>query len=259
MLRRYLPPTLVIATGFLLWELCVRAFNLRIQVLPSPLVVLHSGWADRAVLGWATLTTVAEGLAGTVCAIFAALLVAYALHLSPALSRAFSPLLVVSQTIPLVAVAPLLVIWFGFGPGAKVLLVAVYGFFPIAIAFLQGLRDVPPELVDVARTWGRSRTWILWRIESAHASPQFFAGLRITSAYTFATAAMAEFVGAKYGLGVYLLSAQASYRTDLVFAGAFVLCVSTLLFFGFVLLLQRVALSPAQRQVSQRHLAQAQF
>lgn len=233
------PPLLVFTIFLAIWQVVVYCFQITIQILPSPYRILIAGWQDLPQLAFATGITVAEGLTGLVLAIFFGVLIAAGLYLSPKLTLAVQPLLVVSQTIPLIAVAPLLLIWFGFGPSAKVLLVLIYAIFPIIISTLQGLRETPQELIDVAKTWQCSKWWILIHISGKHALSQFFAGLRISATYTFGSAALAEFVGAKYGLGIYILSAQSSFRTDLVFVGAFSLALATLVLFGTVILLEK--------------------
>lgn len=236
------PPLLVFAIFILFWQTLVWWFQITIQILPSPLRILTAAWADLPQLAFATCITVAEGLAGLILAVILGVIIAAGLYLNPRLALSVQPLLVISQTIPLVAIAPLLLIWFGFGPFAKVLLVLVYALFPIIISTLQGLRETPQELIDVAKTWQCSRRWILFHISGRHALSQFFAGLRIAATYTFGSAALAEFVGAKYGLGIYILSAQSSFRTDLVFVGAFSLALSTLILFGTVILGEKICL-----------------
>lgn len=231
------PPLLVICLLVTVWQIVVTNFNIRVQVLPSPIRIIQAGWQDFDNLYKASLITAQEGLLGAIIAAILGLFFSLAIFYYTPLARAFEPLLVVSQTIPLIAIAPLLVIWIGFGATPKVLLVVIYAIFPIIIATLEGLRSTPQELVDVALTWGKSKRWVLAHVQMRYALPNFFAGLRISTAYVFSTAALGEFVGAENGLGIYLLSAGASFRTDLVFVGATALAVMTLVFFGLVALI----------------------
>ena len=230
------------------WELVVRLAHVRLQILPAPSVIVRSGMADLPDLLAATKVTAAEVALGLGVAIAVGVLGAYLLWLLPRFGRAASPLLVMSQTVPMIAIAPLMVIWFGFDATAKVLLVALFGFFPIIIALSRGLSAPNQEQVDVAATLGASKWWILLHLRTPAAARQLMSGLRIAVTYAPATAATAEFVGARQGLGIYLLSAQASFHTDLVFVGAFALTVMTLLLYLAVAGCERL-LVPWQRAV----------
>ena len=150
------------------------------------------------------------------------------------------PLLVISQTIPVVAIAPLLIIWFGFGMTSKILLVALFGVFPIIVAFTKGLAAPSRDQIDVARSLGASPAWIFSHLRMPAALGDFITGLRIAVTYGPATAATAEFVGAENGLGIYLLTAQGSFRTELVFFGAGILTLMTLAAYLLVGLADRI-------------------
>lgn len=222
------PPVGLVVGLLVVWEAVVRMCELRVQTLPAPSRIVRAGLADWPNVLAAARVTAAETLLGMVLAIVVGVSGAYLLWLLPSLSRAATPLLVVSQTVPMIAMAPLLIIWFGFDPVAKVLLVGLFGFFPIIVALGRGLALPTGDQLDVATTLGASRWWILLHVRTPAAARQFMSGLRIAVTYAPATAATAEFVGARQGLGIYLLSAQSSFRTDLVFVGAFVLTMMTL-------------------------------
>ncbi|MDO5026169.1 MAG: ABC transporter permease [Trueperella sp.] len=241
-LARFAPPLGLIALTLILWELVVQLANIPLRILPAPSRILTAALADLPNLLPATAVTAGETLTGFVLAVVSAVVISFLLWLFPLLNRAASPLLVISQTIPIIAIAPLMVIWFGFEASAKVLLVALFAFFPIAVSLQRGLQSITQEQVDVATSLGASPFWILTRLRSRAALPSFLTGIRIAVTYAPATAATAEFVGARRGVGIYLLSAQASYRTDLVFAGAIMLTLLTLLLWLLVSGLERLVM-----------------
>lgn len=227
-LARFVPPLGLIALTLLLWELIVKLVEVPLRILPAPSRIVSAAIADLPNLLHATAVTAGETIAGFLLAVGSAVAISVLLWLFPLLYRAANPLLIISQTIPIIAIAPLMVIWFGFDASSKVLLVALFAFFPITVSLQRGLQSVTQEQVDVATSLGASRFWILTRLRSRAALPSFITGIRIAVTYAPATAATAEFVGARRGVGIYLLSAQASYRTDLVFAGAIMLTLLTL-------------------------------
>lgn len=216
------------------WQALHDLARLPDRVLPAPATILASAAARSSSLACAAWTTAAEGMAGMAVGIAAGMLLAFAASLWPRAARVAAPILVVSQTIPLIAVAPLMVIWMGFSMASKIVVVAVFTAFPVALALLRGLNLTPGALTDPLAVAGASRAWMMIHARLPWAHAHLFSGIRIAATYAFASAATAEFMGAKRGLGVFLLSAQASFRTDLVFAGAGTLVVMTLLLYGLV-------------------------
>jgi ABC-type nitrate/sulfonate/bicarbonate transport system permease component len=210
------------------WQLGTDLSGIDPSVLPSPLRVLQAGWADRAALGEAAWISTRETLIGMVLAVVLALLISIGIESSAALRASVYPLLIGSQTIPVVAIAPLVVIWFGFGEGAKVLLVAMYAFFPIVVGLVGGMESTPREQSDLLHTIGLRGWQVLLRVKLPSALPRFFAGVRIAATYALGTAVVAEFLGAYDGLGIYLIGAKSSFRIDLVFAAAVATVLLTL-------------------------------
>ena len=216
------------------WQLIHHWTGLPDRILPAPTTIVASAQASWPSLSAAAWATCLEGIAGMAAGIAAGILIAFTTSLWPCLTHVAMPILVVSQTIPLVAVAPLMVIWMGFTMASKIVVVAVFTAFPVALALLRGLRRVPASLTDPLAVAGASRAWILLHARLPWAHTHLFSGIRIAATYAFASAATAEFMGAKRGLGVFLLSAQSSFRTDLVFAGAGALVLMTLLLYAIV-------------------------
>ena len=250
--RRILAPTAILALCVIGWDVATRIFAVSSSVLPSPGLVARSTWDDRANLWPAMETTTREAVLGIVVAIVVAVVLAIAIDWSPPLRHAVYPLMVASQTLPIIALAPLVVIWFGFGPTPKVVLVALFTFFSIAVGLVQGLASADHDSMSLLRTMGASRLQLLIHARLPSAVPQFFTGLKIAVTYSYVSAIVAEFVGAQQGLGVYMTTSKNAFRTDLVFGAVFVTAALTLILFAIVTVAERLALPwrrPAQADV----------
>lgn len=250
-LRRGWPAAVALVGLCAIWELVVRLSGVDPHVLPAPSEIALSAWSDRASLLQSTWTTVWEGVVGFVLGIAVALPFSASVAASRTLDRAVMPLLIISQAIPLIAIGPLFLIWFGFGALSKVLVVAVLAVFPIAVAAARGLRDADPAQQRMAASLGASRWWILVHVTGAGAAPSLFSGIRISAAYVLGSAATAEYLGSRGGLGIYLMAAQSGFRTDLVFAAAAVLTVGTLLLLWLVGVAERLLIPSTRRGMTQ--------
>jgi putative hydroxymethylpyrimidine transport system permease protein len=244
-MRRVLPPLAIVLALLGVWELAARwellADALRIEpyLVPAPSEIAESLWEDRSLLaenGWVTLQEVVLGFA---CALALGVAFALALHLSDTLRRAFYPLLVASQTIPIVVIAPILVIWFGFGIAPKLVVIALVCFFPITVNTLDGLRAVDPELPKLMRTLSASRWQTLWRVEAPASLPYLFSGAKIAVAVAVIGAVFGEWVGSSSGLGHLMLEASAQLLAPRMFAGVVVLSTIAIALFGLLSLLER--------------------
>jgi ABC-type nitrate/sulfonate/bicarbonate transport system permease component len=238
-LRRLGPPTLVLLGLIALWQL-VGTGSSESQ-LPTPLLVVKSTWEDRANLWPAAWTTTKEAVFGVALAIVLALGLAVAIDWSRTIRRSVYPLMVGSQTLPIIVLAPLVVIWFGFGPLPKIALVALFTFFAVAVGLVQGLASSDPDAMNLLRTMGASRLQLLIRVRLPTAIPQFFTGLKVAITYSYVSAIVAELVGAQQGLGVYMTAAKNAFRIDLVFGAVIVTALLTLALFGVVALAERLA------------------
>ncbi|HEY1480230.1 MAG TPA: ABC transporter permease [Gaiellales bacterium] len=239
---RLLAPAAVLALCVVGWDLATRAFSVSSSVLPSPGLVIRSTWDDRSSLWPAIETTTKEAVFGIAVAIVVAVVLAIVIDWSPLLRRAIYPLIVASQTLPIIALAPLVVIWFGFGPTPKIVLVALFTFFSIAVGLVQGLASADHDTMSLLRTMGASRLQLLLHARLPSAVPQFFTGLKIAVTYSYVSAIVAEFVGAQQGLGVYMTTSKNAFRTDLVFGAVLVTAALTLVLFGLVVLVERLAM-----------------
>jgi ABC-type nitrate/sulfonate/bicarbonate transport system permease component len=244
-MRRWLPPVVIALVLLGLWQLAasadVIANALRIEpfLVPAPSDIARSLWTDRSLLvdnGWVTLQ---EVLAGFAVSIVAGVGFAVVLHLSPTLRRAFYPLLVASQTVPIVVVAPILVVWLGFGIGPKLAIIALICFFPITVNTLDGLRSVDPDLVKMMRTLDAGRWRTLSGVEAPTALPYFFSGAKIAVAVAVIGAVFGEWAGSSSGLGHLIQQASAQLQTARTFAAVVVLSVLAIALFGLLAALER--------------------
>ena len=236
-------PALVLTLALLaLWELYVRAGQVSATVLPSPIAIVQALINNWSVIYDNTLQTLLETVLGMVIATLLGLLLAIMLDISSWMRRAIYPLLITSQTIPIIALAPLLLIWIGFDIRPKLIIVTLYCFFPIAVATVDGLASAEPELIKLLRSMRATRWQMLSLVRLPGALPAFFSGLRIAATYSVIGAIFGEYVGAEKGLGIYMQKAANSFATIQVFAAILVTTILSLLLFGLVSLIERLAL-----------------
>jgi ABC-type nitrate/sulfonate/bicarbonate transport system permease component len=241
-LRRVLPPLVLVALGLGLWQWYVTAAGVRPQVLPSPLRVLVQGWAFREQIWANTVPTAQVTAVGFAVSLALGWALAVAVDFSPWLRRALTPLLVASQTLPIIAIAPLLIIWFGFGLLPKVLVIALVTFFPIAVGLIEGFASTDRQAMNLLRSMGASR-WKQFRyVRLPGALPSFFTALRIGITYAVTGAIFAEYVGATAGLGIFMNLQKNSFRTDLVLAAVLVTALLSITLFGLTYLAQRLVI-----------------
>ena len=236
-------PAIVLTLALLaLWELYVRAEQVSIQVLPSPIAIVQALMNNWSIIYDNTLQTLLETVLGLTLAALLGLLLAITLDISNWMRRAVYPLLITSQTIPIIALAPLLLIWIGYDIRPKLIVVTLYCFFPIAVATVDGLASAEPELIKLLHSMRATRWQILHLVRLPGAMPAFFSGLRIAAAYSVIGAIFGEYVGAEKGLGIYMQKAANSFATINVFAAILVTTILSLLLFGLVSLIERLAL-----------------
>ncbi len=236
-------PAFVLAVSLLaIWEIAVRADISLAQFLPAPSRIAQALITNWDVIYENTLQTLLETVLGLCVATALGLLLAILIDISSWLRRALYPLLIISQTIPIVALAPLLLIWFGFDINPKIIVVTLYCFFPIAVATADGLISAEPELIKLLRSMGASRWQMLTLVRLPGALPSFFSGLRIAATYSVTGAIVGEFVGAEKGLGIYMETSANSKAIPVVFAAIVVTAVLSLALFGLVYVLERLAL-----------------
>lgn len=235
-----LPPVLLVLVLLVLVQGYVSGADVRPQVLPSPARVIEQGWAARADIWANALPTIQVTLIGFAVSLVVGWVLAVLIDFSSTVRRALMPLLVVSQTIPIIAIAPLMIIWFGFGLAPKIIVVALVTFFPLTVGLIDGFASTDREATNLMRSIGASR-WQQFRyVRLPSAMPSFFTALRIGITYAVTGAIFAEYVGAQHGLGIYMSVQKNSFRTDLVLAAVVVTAVISVLLFLSTFVLQRV-------------------
>lgn len=238
--RRRLPAAVLVLALLAAWEAAVRLTQAPEWLLPAPSAVWRAGIEAAPLLADHTGRTLTEAVVGLALAVVAGIAIAIAVDLSPVLKRALYPLLVVSQTVPIVAIAPLLIVWFGFGLTPKVLLVALVCFFPIAMSTAQGLEATDPDMVALLASMGASRRQVFAKVRFPGALPAAFGGLRIAATYSVIGAVISEWVGATKGLGIFMIRASNSYLTARLFAAIALASLLSIALFAAVLLLERL-------------------
>jgi putative hydroxymethylpyrimidine transport system permease protein len=246
--ERWLPPATLLIAASAIWELWVRLDDTPAWLLPSPSAIARALVDDRRLLahhGWVTLQEVIVGFA---VALVAGVLLAIAIDASPLVSRAVYPLVVASQAIPIVALAPLLLVWFGYGLAPKVIVTALVAFFPIVVTSVDGLRSADREALDLVRAMGGGRLARFRLIKAPSALPALFSGARIGVAVAVIGAVFGEYVGSNAGLGYLMNISSGRLLTVRVFACIVVLATLAVALFGLAAWLER-RLLPWRRHV----------
>jgi NitT/TauT family transport system permease protein/putative hydroxymethylpyrimidine transport system permease protein len=230
------------------WELAARAGWFEDYLLPAPSEVARALVEDREILFADAWVTAQEVLLGFGLALAAGVGVAVLLHFSPMLRRALYPLVVASQAVPVIVIAPILVIWFGFGMGPKLMIIALICFFPITVNMLDGLRSVDPDQVKMLRTLGAGRWDLFRRLELPSSLPYLFSGAKVAVAVAVIGAVFGELVGSDAGLGHVIQVGTAQLLTARVFAAVLLLAAMAIALFALVAAIERRGVPWAHHQ-----------
>ncbi len=240
--RQYIPPLVLIISLLAVWQVGTWLMQVPKWLLPSPGQILMAGLGSLDLLGPHTWQTLKETWMGLAVSLVVGLGLALVIDLSALLRRALYPLLVASQTVPILALAPLLIIWFGYGILPKVIVVALVCFFPIVISTADGLRAADPDLIALLRAMGANRWQIFFKVRLPGALPSFFSGFKIAITYSVVGAVIGEWVGASRGLGIFMIRSSKNFLTDRVFAAIAVTSLLSIVMFVGVIALERVLL-----------------
>ena len=234
------PAFALFATLLVVWEIFVRTTQISNQILPSPLIIFQALIRNWDIMLPHLQQTMLETLTGLFVAIIFGIITAVLLDTSPWVRKAIYPLLVTSQTIPIIALAPLLLIWLGFDMWSKVVIVTLFCFFPIAIAMADGFARIDPELEKLFKSMQASYIDTMLFLKFPASLPSFFSGLRIAVTYSITGAMVGEYVGAEKGLGVFIQTSANAYAISLVFATIFITSFLSLFLFWIVGFLENV-------------------
>jgi len=208
-------------------------------LLPAPKKVIITLWETMPVLFYHSQTTLLAAVTGLVTAIVVALALGALMDFSPWVRQGVYPLIVVSQTIPIITIASLLIIWFGYGILPKVVMVALVCFFPVAVSIVEGMEAADPDMVNLLRVMGSSRRQVMKLVRFPAALPSFFSGLKIAGTYAVMGAVIGEWLGATRGLGVFMTRASYAYHMDRVLAAIVIIALISLLIFALIEILAR--------------------
>ncbi len=224
----------VVISLFLIWQLIVWLFQFPVYILPGPILVIKTWilhWHLIAVQAWPTIV---EAVLGLIFGSLVGVITALSMSLIKPLRYWFLPILLISQALPTFAIAPLLVMWFGYGMASKVVTTMIMLFFPVTSSFYDGLKRTPPAYLDMAQTMGASSWQTLWRIRVPAALPSLASGLRVATAFAPMGAVIGEWVGASRGLGFLMLNANARMQIAMMFASLLTIIVLALVLYSIV-------------------------
>ncbi len=221
-------------------------------ILPGPLQVLSAFAGQLSLIAQHARSTLIECLAGFSAAIMFSFVAAFAMDEILLVKRLIYPLIVASQTIPIISVAPLFIIWFGYGMLPKIIVVFLVCFFPVTISLLGGLTAVDREYIELFRSMQAGRVDIFRMVKLPLALPAFFSGLKISTAYSVMGAVIGEWLGAKQGLGIYMTLSQRSFEVDRVFAAILAVTLLSAALFAVVVLVERLVI-PWKRLTDERN------
>lgn len=241
-LRLWAAPVTILLGIVVLWELWVQVWDIPKWQLPSPSEIGRELAASRSLLLEHTLVTLEEIILGFVAALTSGLVLATAIAYSRILERSVYPIVIASQTVPIIAIAPLLLIWVGYGIAPKVIVVALICFYPIAVNTVDGLKAVDPDMVNMMKTLGASRWQVFTKLQMPTAMPYMFSGIKVGISVSVIAAVIGEWVGASAGLGYLITYSQPLFLTARVFAAIVVLSAMGISLFVLASVVERMML-----------------
>ena len=233
------PAVTAVALLLILWQGVCMLGLVPGFMLPSPLEVVQAFISERKMLWEHAVVTLQEAFIGLALGVAIGFVFAVLMDTFEVLYKAVYPILVITQTIPTVAIAPLLVLWFGYEMTPKIILIVIATFFPVTVGLLDGFRAADKDAIGLLRSMGASRGQIFRYIKAPSALPQFFSGLRIAAAYSVVGAVISEWLGGFGGLGVYMTRVKKAFAFDKMFAVIFLISAISLLLMALVDLLEK--------------------
>jgi len=238
-LRSYLLPSATLVLVFVLWEVVYHVFKIPKFIIPAPSGIIIETWDWRSRLVAHTWVTLYETLGGFGLSVAVGVPLAILIVYSPLLRTAIYPLLVVAQSVPKVAIAPVLLLIIGHGVGSKIIVAFLVAFFPIIVDTATGLASTPSELLDLSRLYRASPLKTFMKVRFPMALPFFFSGLKVAITLAVIGAVVGEFVGSDKGLGYIIISATSYWKANLAFGAMILLALMAVILFGLVSLVER--------------------
>lgn len=235
-------PIVAIITFLLIWEFSVRLFEIETWILPAPSIIVIE--MQEVLLAFLphVVSTVKLVMIGFSIGTMLGLTFATILYHSEKVRETVYPFLVLSQNIPIIVLAPLLLIWFGLGDTPKIIIIAMTSFFPITIATLTGYKQTDRELIHYMKMMGATKRQLFTKLIFPYALPSIFSGMKISATYSMLTGVVAEWLGAQKGIGVFMTLASSSYQTPRVFVAIIITMILSLSFFALIVLIERLVM-----------------
>lgn len=240
-------PALVILGLLVLWELAVRIMKIPLYVLPAPSDMIRTFVGEFPTLAYHGAVTVMEALVGMGISFVVGIVIGILIDAMPTFKKCIYPILVVTQTVPVIVLAPIFIIYMGFGYAPKILTVVLMCFFPIVISFSDGLGEMEEGYLNLVRTYGGSRAQVYRLVKIPAAMISLLSGLKVAATYSISGAVVGEWIASQSGLGYYLIRAKNGYMLDKVFACVLMIILLSLMMNGMVKLFG-YAVQPARRR-----------
>lgn len=236
----WLPAIGIVVVVLVSWELFVRVWNIADWLLPAPSAVGYTLYDSLGLLAGHTLVTLEEVLLGFALAFISGMFLASAITLSKTIEKALYPFIIASQTVPIIVIAPMLLVWIGYGLAPKIIVVALISFFPIVVNTVDGMRSVDSDMHKMMRTMGGNKWTIFLKVQLPISMPYLFSGLRVAIAMSVIGAVIGEWVGSSEGLGYLMIRSKPQFQTERVFAAIAILSVMGIALFALVGFLERL-------------------
>lgn len=240
--KRKFYPAAALITLLVIWEILVHVFSVPSYVLPAPTKFLAALWTDRAALTTHSAVTVLEALGGMGISLGCAIVLGILMDASKTVKAFVYPILVVTQTVPMIVLSPILILYLGFGLAPKILTVVLMCFFPIVVSFADGMGQIDPAYANLVRSYGGTRLQVYTQVKIPYAMPSLLSGLKVAATYSISGAVVGEWIASQSGLGYYLLRVKNSYALDKMFACVIVIILLSLAMNGIIWLIRKLFL-----------------
>lgn len=217
-----------------IWELIIKVLEIEKYIMPTPSDIIKALYENFGAMMPHIIATLFESVVGFGIAVLLALILAIIMDLLPMVKKAIYPVFIISQTVPVIALAPLFIIWFGFGALPKIIVVVIVCFFPIVISISDGLEGVDKDLINHFKLMGASKLKRFFHLKLPYGIINFFSGLRIAATYSIMGAVIGEWLGGDKGLGVYMTRARSTYALDKMFAAIVVIVLMSMIMFYII-------------------------
>ncbi|NLL04971.1 MAG: ABC transporter permease [Clostridiaceae bacterium] len=232
-------PSIAFIVFVIIWEFIVKAKDIKEYILPAPSIILKEFSKSGDLLLSHSLTTISETLLGFVVGVFLAVLLSLVMSSFRIMRNIFYPFMILSQTVPIIVIAPLITIWFGIGIVSKLIICVLVVFFPVALNLTEGLNSYDKDLEELLKCMNASKIQIFTKVKLPSALVHFFSGLKLAATYAVMGAVMSEWTGAQSGLGIFLTRSMKSFKTAAMFADIVIISLFSILLFIFISIIEK--------------------